>query len=116
MIYLNAFIICGLICLIGQLIIEYTNLTPAHVNTLLVIIGSILSCFGIYDKLLEFSEAGASVPITNFGHILFKGAYNGFTSNGLTGLLNGILSSSSGGLSITIISAFIISVIFKPKH
>ena len=116
MIYLNAFIVCGFICMIGQIIIEHTKLTPAHVNTLLVIIGALLSSVGIYDKLISFSEAGASVPITNFGHILFKGAYDGLTENGLTGLLNGILSSSSGGLSITIISAFFVSLIFKPKH
>ena len=116
MIYLNAFVICGLICAIGQLIIEYTKLSPAHVNTLLVLIGALLSFIGIYDKLLNFSEAGSSVPITNFGHILFKGAYQGLKTNGLTGLLNGILSSCSGGLTITIISAFIISIIFKPKH
>ena len=116
MIYLNAFIVCGVICAVGQLIIEYTKLTPAHVNTFLVIVGAFLSMVGVYDKLIGFSEAGASVPITNFGHILFKGAYLGLKNNGITGLLNGILASSSGGLTITIISAFLISLIFKPKQ
>lgn len=116
MIYLNAFILCGTICLIGELIIELTNLTPAHVNTFLVVLGSFLSFLGIYEKLFKWAEAGSAVPITNFGHILFKGAYNGYLTSGLTGLLNGILSSSSGGLTITIIMASLVAFIFKPRH
>lgn len=116
MIYLNAFLLCGAICLIGQLIIEYTNFTPAHVNTLLVITGAFLSMIGIYDKLASWGGAGSSVPITNFGHILFKGAYIGYQANGMTGLLNGIFSNCSGGLAVTIIIAFVVAVFAKPKH
>jgi len=116
MIYIQAFIICGLICAIGQIIIENTNLTPGHVNAILVIAGAILSFFGIYDLLLSWSGAGASVPITNFGHLLFKGAYEGFLSDGMTGLLNGILKTSSGGLAVTIILAFIVAVFTKPQN
>ena len=116
MIYLNAFIVCGIICAIGQIILENTKLTPGHLNALLVIIGSLLSCFGIYEILLSWGGVGASVPITNFGHLLFKGAYEGYISDGMTGLLNGILATSSGGLAVTIILAFIVAVFTKPKH
>jgi stage V sporulation protein AE len=116
MIYINAFIICGLICAIGQIILENTTLTPGHLNAILVITGALLSCFGLYEIMLSWGGAGASVPITNFGHLLFKGAYEGFQSDGMTGLLNGILSTSSGGLSITIIMAFIVAVFTKPQN
>lgn len=116
MIYLNAFVLSGIICAIGQLVIEYTKLTPAHINTILVIVGALLSCFGIYDILLDWAGAGASVPITNFGHVLFKGAYNGFLDDGLTGLLNGMFNNCSGGLTVTIIMAFIVSIFTKPQH
>lgn len=114
--YLNAFILCGLICMLGQLLIELTNLTPAHTNTILVVLGAFLSMIGVYDKLVDFSIAGASVPITNFGHILFKGAYNGFLKDGFTGLLQNIFSLTGGGLTITILIAFVIGILFKPKH
>ena len=116
MIYIHAFIVCGLICAIGQIILENTNLTPGHLNAILVITGAFLSCYGIYELLLEWGGAGASVPITNFGHLLFKGAYEGFQSDGMTGLLNGILSTSSGGLAVTIIMAFIVAVFTKPQN
>ena len=116
MIYLNAFILCGLICALGQLFIDFTNLTPGHVNAILVIIGAFLSFLGVYECLLSWAGAGASVPITNFGHLLFKGAYEGFLNDGVTGLLNKILTTSSGGLSVTIIIAFIVSVFAKPKN
>ena len=116
MIYINAFIICGLICAIGQIILENTNLTPGHLNAILVIAGALLSCFGIYELMLSWGGAGASVPITNFGHLLFKGAYEGFQNDGMTGLLNGILSTSSGGLAVTIIMAFVVAVFTKPQN
>lgn len=116
MIYINAFIMCGLICAIGQIILENTTLTPGHLNAILVIAGAFLSCFGIYEIFLSWGGAGASVPITNFGHLLFKGAYEGFLENGMTGLLNGIFATSSGGLAVTIISAFVVAVFAKPQH
>jgi len=107
MIYVNAFILCGIICAIGQIILENTKLTPGHLNAILVIVGALLSCFGIYEILLSWGGAGASVPITNFGHLLFKGAYEGFLEDGMTG---------SGGLSVTIIMGFIVAVFTKPQH
>ena len=114
--YLNAFILCGLICMLGQLLIELTNLAPAHTNTILVVLGAFFSMIGVYDKLADFSIAGASVPITNFGHILFKGAYTGFLEDGFTGLLQNIFSLTGGGLTVTILIAFVIGILFKPKH
>ena len=116
MIYINAFILCGLICALGQLLLDNTNLTPGHLNAILVVIGALLSFLGLYEVMLDWAGAGASVPITNFGHLLFKGAYEGFLSDGFTGLLKGILSTSSGGLSVAIIMAFLVAIFSKPKH
>ncbi len=116
MIYLTAFITCGLICALGQIILENTKLTPGHVNSILVVLGAVLSFLGIYDVLLSWAGAGASVPITNFGHLLYKGAIEGFQKDGITGLLNNILSKSSGGLTVTIIMAFLVGLFSKPKH
>ncbi len=116
MIYINAFLVCGIICALGQLVLEYTNLTPGHLNAILVIVGAFLSFLGVYEVLLDYAGAGASVPITNFGHLLFKGAYEGFMNDGMTGLLKGILSTSSGGLSVAIIMAFLVAIFSKPKH
>ena len=116
MIYVNAFILCGLICALGQLLLDNTNLTPGHLNAILVVIGAFLSFLGLYEVMLDWAGAGASVPITNFGHLLFKGAYEGFLGDGFTGLLKGILSTSSGGLSVAIIMAFLVAIFSKPKH
>lgn len=116
MIYINAFILCGIICAVGQIILENSTLTPGHLNAILVIVGAVLSCFGVYELFLSWAGAGASVPITNFGHLLFKGAYEGFLEDGMTGLLNGIFVTSSGGLAVTIIIAFVVAVFAKPQH
>ena len=114
--YFYAFLVCGFICVVGQVILEYTKLTPGHVNTILAVSGAVLSFLGIYEYLLDFAGAGASVPITNFGHLIFKGAYEGFQKDGITGLLSNVFSTSSGGLSVTIIIAFIVALVSKPKH
>lgn len=116
MIYINAFLLCGSICAIGQYILEKTTLTPGHLNTIFVVAGVVLSGTGVYEKLIKFAGAGATVPITNFGHLLFTGAMTGFKANGITGILNGLLINSSGGLCITVILAIIVALIFKPKH
>ena len=116
MIYLYAFIFSGVVCAVGQIILENSKLTPGDLNTILVVGGVILSSVGLYDKFISFAGAGATVPITNFGHLIFQGAYQGLQNNGFTGLLDGIFSMSSGGLCVTIIMAFLIAIIFKPKH
>lgn len=115
MIYLNAFIFCGLVCAIGEIILENTKLTPGDLNTILVVSGVILSALGLYEIFIEWAGGGATMPITNFGHVVFEGAYTGFQEMGITGLLTGLLSSGAI-LSVTIIAAFIVTIIFKPKH
>ena len=114
--YLNAFLFCGLICLIGQIILDNTSLTPGHVNTLLVIIASFLEIFGIYTYFIKVFGTGATVPITNFGYLLFNGAFEGFKNDGIFGLFKGILIKGSVGISYTIFIAFMVSLFTKPKH
>ena len=103
MIYFNAFIFCGIVCLIGQIILDNTKLTPAHLNTGFVVLGVILSCMGIYDILITNFGVGATLPITNFGHVLFSSAFIGFKESGITGLITNLFCLSSGVLSVVFI-------------
>ena len=114
--YLLSFIFCGFVCMISEYFLEKSKLTPGHINTSLVIIGSILSGFGIYDKLIEIFHSGATVPIMNFGHLLVTGAYEGFLEFGFIGLFKGVLNNAGASISIAIVSAFIISIIFKIRN
>ena len=116
MIYLYAFLVCGLICSLGQVIVEYTNLNYGDVNTLMVISGSFLSFTGLYDKIISFSGAGGSIPITNFGHLLYKGAYIGYINEGISGIFKNIFSLSSFGVTGAIILGFLCGLLFKCKH
>ncbi len=116
MIYVNAFIFCGLVCLIAQFILEETNLTPGHINAILVVAGSVLGGLGIYEIFIECAGAGATVPITNFGYLLVESAYLGYLDNGFTGLIQNILAGASGGLTITIVISFLVALLFKPKN
>ena len=114
--YLLSFLFCGVLCALSQLVLDKTKLTPGHVNTILVIIGCILSGFGIYDHLINIFNAGCSVPIMNFGHLLVTGASEGFKDYGFIGLFKGILVNASAGISITIFMAVLMSLFFKVKH
>ena len=116
MIYFLSFIGCGIICAISQFALEKTKLTPGHINTSLVIIGSILSGFGIYDKLIDLFHSGATVPIMNFGHLLVTGAQEGFDKYGFIGLFKGVFTNAGAGISIAAICAFIISQFFKIRN
>ncbi|MET3195524.1 stage V sporulation protein AE [Bacillus sp. OAE603] len=113
--FVNAFIVGGLICVVGQLLFEFTKLTPGHVMCIFVVIGSILDGFGIYDKLIEFAGAGATVPITSFGHSLLHGAMAEANQHGFVGIGMGIFSLTSSGISAAILFSFIIALLFKPK-
>jgi stage V sporulation protein AE len=110
-----AFIVGGLICVIGQLMMDVLKLTPAHVTTSFVVIGALLDAFGIYDKLIEFAGAGATVPITSFGHSLLHGAMESAEDHGFIGIAMGIFELTSAGISSAILFGFIVAVIFKPK-
>lgn len=116
MIYLYAFLFCGTVCMISQLILDNTKLTPGHVTSLFVVIGALLDISGIYDKIVLYCGAGAIVPITSFGHLLIHGAMDLANEMGPIGLSLGIFNLTSAGISIAIVCAFILSLLFKPKH
>lgn len=113
--YLTAFFVGGLICAIAQLLLDLTPLTPAHVLTMFVVAGGIMSGLGIYDKLIEFAGAGVTVPITSFGHQLVQGALRELETHGIIGVLAGIFDLSSAGMTAAIIFGFFVAVIFNPK-
>lgn len=116
MTFIYAFLFCGTLCLIGQIILDNTKLTPGHVNSIFVIVGSILGAFGLYEIFYKYAKAGASLPITNFGNMLYEGAIIGFKENGILGIFTNILVPVSAGLSVAIFTAFIISILTKPKN
>ena len=116
MIYLNAFLFCGIVCLISQIILDNTKLTPGHITSLFVIIGASLDIFGIYDKFVLYCGAGALIPITSFGHLLVHGAMDLATDLGPLGLYLGVFDLTAAGISVAIFAAFILALIFKPKH
>ena len=113
--YLTAFLVGGFICAVAQLLFDLTPLTPAHVLTLFVIIGGILSGLGLYEPLVKFAGAGATVPITSFGHQLVQGALREMETHGLIGVLAGIFDLISAGITAAIIFGFFASLIFNPK-
>ena len=116
MIYINAFLFCATVCMISQLILDNTKLTPGHVTSLFVVIGAFLDIFGIYDKFVLYCGAGAIIPITSFGHLLIHGAMDIAGEMGPLGLAFGIFNLTSAGISIALVSAFTLSILFKPKH
>lgn len=113
--YLNAFWVGGLICVIGQLLIDKTKLTPARILVSFVCIGVFLTLLGVYKPLVEFAGAGATVPITGFGYTLYNGVVKAVHEKGLMGILTGGLTSVAGGVSAAVLFAFVASLIFKPK-
>ncbi|MCT8977655.1 stage V sporulation protein AE [Clostridium sp. CX1] len=113
--FIWAFIIGGGICVIGQLMMDVLKLTPAHTTTTLVVIGAILGGFGLYEPLVKFAGAGASLPISSFGNALVKGALMEGEKNGIVGVLTGIFEVTSAGISAAIIFGFLGAIIFKPK-
>ena len=115
MIYLNAFIFAGLICLIGQIILDNTKLTPGHITSLFVVIGSFLDNFSIYDKVVKWAGGGALVPITSFGHLLSHGAFANIKDDGIFSLFMGMFDLTSSGIVAAIVFSFVFSLIFKAK-
>ena len=115
MIYLYSFLFCGLICLIAQIILDNTKLTPGHITSLFVIIGSVLDIFSIYDKIVQYVGAGALVPITSFGHLLVHGAMSKANDMGIIGIAMGTFDLTASGITSAIFFAFLFSLFFKPK-
>ena len=113
--YFIAFVVGGAICVVGQLLMDMFKLTPAHVMSTFVVAGAILDGFGLYDEFIEFAGAGATVPITSFGHSLLHGAMEHADKHGFIGIGMGIFELTSAGISAAILFAFIVAVIFKPK-
>ena len=116
MTYIYSFVFCGFVCMISQLILDNTKLTPGHVTSLFVVIGAALDIFGIYDKIVLYVGAGAIIPITSFGHLLVHGAMDMTTELGAIGLSYGIFNLTSAGISVAVFVAFFLTLIFKPKH
>ena len=113
--YLIAFTVGGFICLIGQLMLDLTKMTPAHVMSTLVVAGVVMDGLGLYDPLIDFAGAGATVPITSFGHALYHGAWAEAERNGLVGIITGIFEVPSAGISSAIVFGFLGALVFKPK-
>ncbi|MFD1735358.1 stage V sporulation protein AE [Bacillus salitolerans] len=110
-----AFVIGGFICVIGQIMFDVFKLTPAHTLSTLVVIGAILDGFGLYEPLIAFAGAGATIPITSFGNSLVHGAMEEAAQHGLVGVLTGMFEVTSSGISAAIIFGFIGAIFFKPK-
>lgn len=113
--FIWAFIVGGGICVIGQLMFDVLRLTPAHTMSTLVVVGAILGGLGLYEPLVKFAGAGASVPIMSFGNSLVQGALTESEKTGIIGVLTGIFEVTSAGISAAIIFGFIGALIFKPK-
>ena len=113
--YVKAFVIGGLFCVIAQLLIDYTKLTPARILVSYVVIGVILGGIGVYEPLLEFAGAGASVPLTGFGNTLAKGVREAVDKEGFLGIFKGGLTATAGGITVAIVAGLLASLIFKPK-
>ncbi|RKQ37315.1 stage V sporulation protein AE [Oceanobacillus halophilus] len=115
MIFFWAFVIGGLICVIGQIMFDVFKLSPAHTLTTLVVLGAILDGFGLYEPLIDFAGAGATVPITSFGNNLVHGALEEAKQHGIIGVVTGMFEVTSSGISAAIIFGVIGALLFKPK-
>lgn len=115
MIFLKAFIIGGLICVIGQLLIDLTGFTPARILVAFVVVGVILSAVGIYGPFADFAGSGATVPLVGFGHLLVEGTKKALQEDGLIGAISGPLTAGAVGITGAFVSGLVISLFAKPK-
>lgn len=113
--YLKAFLVGGTFCLIGQILIDKTKLTPARILVSFVVIGVLLSAVGIYEPIVEFAGAGASVPLTGFGHNLARGVREAVQKDGFLGIFTGALKACAGGITAAIVAGLLASLIFKAR-
>lgn len=115
MIFFWAFVVGGLICVVGQIMFDVFKLTPAHTMSTLVVIGAVMDALGLYDPLVKFAGAGASVPITSFGNSLVHGALTELHRDGWIGVITGIFDVTSAGISAAIIFSFLAALVVRPK-
>lgn len=113
--FLKAFLVGGALCLIGQILIDKTKLTPARILVSYVVIGVFLGGIGVYKYLVDFAGAGATVPLTGFGYTLAKGVREAVDQDGFLGVLTGGLKATAGGITAAVVSGLIASLIFKDK-
>ena len=113
--YIKAFVIGGLLCVIGQILIDKTKLTPARILVSYVVIGVFLGAVGLYEKLLDFAGAGAAVPLTGFGNTLAKGVREAVDESGFLGIFTGGLKATAGGIAAAVFFGLLVGLIFKPK-
>lgn len=113
--YLKAFLVGGVLCLLGQILIDKTKLTPARILVSYVVIGVVLGALGIYQPIVEFAGAGATVPLTGFGNTLAKGVKEAVAKDGFIGILTGGMKASAGGITAAIAAGLIASFLFKAK-
>lgn len=112
--YLNAFLCGGVLCAIGQILIDKTKLTPARILTGYVVAGVILSAVGLYQPIADWGGAGATVPLTGFGHALAKGVREAVAQKGWLGVLTGGLTATAGGITAAVVFGVVMAAIFKP--
>jgi len=115
MIYLKAFMFAGLICLICQVVLDNSKVTPGHITSSVTVLGAILSFFGIYDKIVSWCGAGATTLISNFGHMLYSSGIAGYEESGILGLFQNLLCSSGVALVTVVVFSFVFTLIFKAK-
>lgn len=115
MMLLKAFLVGGGICLLGQLLIDLTKMTPARILVLFVTAGVALTAIGVYEPLIEFAGAGASVPLTGFGYALAKGVEEGVSQNGWLGIFTGGITGTAGGIAFAIVLAFLCALCSKSR-
>lgn len=116
MLLFNSFIFCGFICMISQVILDNSKLTPGHITSILVVLGAFLDSFSIYDEIIKVVGGGAQLPITSFGHSLIHGALAKAESMGMIGILMGMFDLTATGISAAIIFSFLFTLIFHPKN
>lgn len=117
MIFLKAFVIGGLLCVVAQLLMDLTSykVTPAHVLVGFVTAGAILSALGLYQPLVDFAGAGATVPLTGFGHLLAQGAIKGVARDGLLGAFTGGVAATAAGITAAVVFGYFAALLFRPK-
>ncbi len=113
--YIKAFVVGGMICIIGQVILDNTKLTPAHILVTFLVLGVIMGTLGIYDPIVEFAGAGATIPISGFGNTLAKGAIEGAKTKGIIGAFTGGMEATAAGVAAIILFGYVVAIIFDPK-